>query len=163
VWDPDWFDPEPSFREPLTDPGTEPDAGPLVCIRVSKSWLAILAGCALQVCQPASWDITDPVALADVLNRSMDLLNLVTSAEACLVGEDGTVSITILAGDGQAGMAVTFTGTYTVAPKILVSSDSVALTASYSDVSTSGFTAHLAADVPVIADTTGTVSWAALT
>lgn len=75
---------EPSFREPLADPGTEPLSGPLVCISVSKSWLAILAGCALQVCQPTSWAETDPVLLHDLLDRSYALFLAIALAEECV-------------------------------------------------------------------------------
>lgn len=162
MFEPDWQAPEPSFRQSIADPGTEPDAGPLVCVFVSKSWQPILVGCALQVCQPQSWDVSDPTALADLLDRSYKLLLMIALADECVPSESGSVSITIPAGDGTASATVTFTGTYATAPQIVVSCNDITLAATWSDVTSTQFTAHLTASVPVTSDTTATVSWAAL-
>lgn len=163
MWDPDSERAETSFREPIADPGTEVDASPLVCIFVSQSWQKILAGCALQVCQPPTWAVDDPSALADVVRRGEDLLYRVATAGVCVPSEDGVVSITIPAGEATATAAVTFSGTYATAPVVLVSSDNFQLAATVSDRSTTGFTAHLTASVPVTSDTTANVLWGALT
>lgn len=163
MWNPDWLAPEPSFREPIDDPGTAPSDSPLVCIFVSKSWQALMVGAMLQFTQPASWNVAPGPALNDVLQRGMDLLQMVAFAEVCVPSEDGVQSITILAGDGTASVDITFTGTYTAAPVVLVSTDDIELTASVSNRTTTGCTLHLTSDVPVIADTTGNVLWGALT
>lgn len=92
----------------------------------------------------------------------MDLFLLVATAGECVPTEDGKVSITIPAGSATATATVMLTGTYSSPPNILVSSGNFQLTAAFSDVTTTQFTAHLTASVPVIADTTATVTWAAL-
>jgi hypothetical protein len=161
VWNPDFDGVASSFRVPLVDPGTEPDAPPFVCIRINKEWAPIAAGCALQPCQPEAWAETNPTLLSDLLARSQVFANLFGFAGTCVGEEDGTVDITILAGNGTASAAIVFTGTYTTPPVLLVSTNDPALTASWSDVTTTGANVHLTSSVPVVLDTTGTVSWLA--
>lgn len=162
MWNPDYSFAVPSFAEPIEDPGTAPESGPWVCIRLSKTWQKILAGCALQVCQPPSWDLSDPDALADVLARSEDLLWLIATAEDCVPTQHGHVDITIAAGDGTHSAAITFGTAFLSTPDVVVSCNDVALAATWSSVSTSGVSVHLTAAIPVIVDTTATVTWAAL-
>lgn len=161
MWEPDWHEPQPSFRAPIDDPGTEPDAAPFVCIRLNVKWALILAGCALQAAQPESWKETNPPLLADLLARATIMVNMIGEAGSCLPDEGGTVSVTILAGDGTASIIVSFVGSYATAPIVVCSTDDIALTASWSGLTTTEVTLHLTSSVPVVADTIGIISWMA--
>jgi hypothetical protein len=159
VWEPNFSEPEPSYFVPIPDPGTEPDAEPTVCIRINKLWAPILAGCAMQVAQPPSWAVTDPALLDDLLARAQVLVNIIGLAVACVNEEDGTEALTILAGNGTVSFVLTFTKTYLTAPVVLVSTNDIALTASWSAVNLTTVTLHLTSSVPVVADTVGIVSY----
>lgn len=159
MWDPDHLLADPSFGEPIADPGTEPTAGPLVCVALNYSWRAILAGCALQVCQPPSWAITDPDLLADVLRRSMDLLYLVATAGPCV--QSATVDITILTGNAYAEATVTFPQAYGDTARVVVSESTGLYIASVSSSSSTGCVMRITARFNVLVDSTATVTWMA--
>ena len=162
MWDPDEDEAHSSFTAPADDPGTEPDAAPLICISVNASWLSLLAGCAMQLCQPLAWNTTDPVLLADLLSRAQILVNLIGLASACQVIERGVVDVTIPAGYGKGETVVTFPTPYSAAPTVVVGTDNYQLNPSWASVSDTGFTAELSVNVPQRADITAQVSWLAI-
>jgi len=84
MWDPEAWAVRPSFTEPVTDPGTAPGDDPLVCLQVNASWIPYIVGSCLQLAQPLAWTTTDSTALADLLGRVTDLINLIGTAEACM-------------------------------------------------------------------------------
>ena len=72
-----------TYVEPVVDPGTEPAADPVICLRVNSSWIPYVVGCVLQLSQPAAWT-ADAAALPDLLGRVQDLVNQIGTAEVCV-------------------------------------------------------------------------------
>lgn len=150
---------KPSFEEPVPDPGTDPTAGPLVCVQFNHEWLQYVCGCLLQLCQPPSWAITDPTALGAALVNATKLLNLFASAELCVPTENGIITLTILAGEGSVSQPIVFANTYAAPPVVVVSSNSEGIYASWSAVTTTGFTLTLACATPTPVDISCVGSW----
>lgn len=81
----DRFSEEPgaSFQQPLADPGVDPTADPLVCIRLNRAWKSYLAGAATQLLMPASWEYADDAALTTIMDRALLVLEAIAFAELC--------------------------------------------------------------------------------
>lgn len=75
-----------TYVEPVVDPGTEPAADPVVCLRINASWIPYVIGCVLQLDQPAAWT-ADAAALPDLLGRVQDLVNQIGTAGVCVAPE----------------------------------------------------------------------------
>lgn len=69
-----------SYVEPVADPGTAPGDGPLRHLKVNAAWVPYIIGCLTQMIQPLAWTTTDPTALADLLGRVTDLMNMFGTA-----------------------------------------------------------------------------------
>ena len=78
--------PASSYLEAVADPGTEPTADPVICLRINSSWIPYVIGCVLQLSQPATWQV-DTAALPDLLGRVQDLINIIGTSEACVAPE----------------------------------------------------------------------------
>ena len=74
----------------------------------------------------------------------------------------GTVSITIPAGSGTAGVLVTFAEAFSAVPVITLGCDNPDLIASIASAATGSFLATLTAAVDVLADITADVTWSAV-
>jgi hypothetical protein len=154
------FDTDGSFEQPITDPGTSPTDAPLVCVHVNVAWQEILAGCALQVCMPATWgDIDDP-GTAALVDKAHLLVLAIARADTC--PEAGMVSVTISGGSASGSAAVAFPTAFAAAPVVVVSCDNPDLIASFSAVTAGGFTATITANVVQSASVTANVSWIAM-
>jgi hypothetical protein len=80
MWDPEAFHVRSSFVQPVADPSTAPADAPLVQLNVNASWVPYIIGCLMQMAQPRAWTTTDPTALADLLGRVTDLMNMFGTA-----------------------------------------------------------------------------------
>ena len=81
-----WWDDEEvrgSFASDLSDPGTDPNDSPSICIQLNAAWQSILAGCALQVAQPATWTATTQSQMDSLMERASALVALVGLAGPC--------------------------------------------------------------------------------
>lgn len=74
----------------------------------------------------------------------------------------GATGMTIPAAAADVVVTIDFMTAFESAPTILVSSQNEQLMASYSGVTLDSFLLHLTAATPVVNDTPGTASWAAL-
>jgi len=75
--------------------------------------------------------------------------------------EAGQVTLTITAGNADASVGVPFVESWPSDPLLTLTADSEEVVASYSALSQTGFTCHITAAVPVLADLTVHVSWLA--
>lgn len=80
MWNPESFSVRSSYTEPVADPGTAPGDGPLRQLNVNAAWVPYIIGCLMQMVQPLAWTTTDPTALADLLGRVTDLMNMFGTA-----------------------------------------------------------------------------------
>jgi hypothetical protein len=159
LWDESLDFPEPSFREPVTYPVTDPTVGPFVRVEFNQEWAQLVSGCILQLCQPPSVASLDPAVVDPAMENATRLLNLFMAAGAGMPSEYGDVALTILAGTASITTAVVFTYVYTSIPVVVVASNSEGLHASWSDVTLLGFTLHLTCATPTPADIIGQASW----
>jgi hypothetical protein len=160
VWGPTPFwAQQGSFTEPVSIPTPAPEDQPLRCLPVNQTWLHYVLGCLDQLRQPTTWDTTDPTALSAVMHAVDDLITAVATAPRCT--EMGSLSVTISAGAASGTASVTFPVAFGAAPVVVVSCANGDLIASWSAITSSGFTASLTADVPVLVDTTAVLSWIA--
>lgn len=146
------------FEEAIPDPGTDPGAAPLVCVRFNEAWRPIVAGALLAALPPGAWSVSDPAALLDVEIRAEQLLHAIGRAERCAMA---AVAVTIPAGSGSGSIAVVFSQAFAAAPILVVSADSPDVIASYTALTAEGFTAVLTAFVATSADLTATLSYMA--
>jgi hypothetical protein len=148
-----------SFTQPLTDPGIDPTAAPLMCVHINQTWKPLLAGAALQLLMPASWEYADDTALNTIMDRAVLVLEAIAFADYC--PEYGMVSVTITAGTATATVAVVFPSAFAAAPVVVVSGSSGSVVCSAESISSTGFTARITADVELLASHTETVYWQA--
>lgn len=74
-----------SFEQALPDPGVDPTSGELVAVLINRAWKPLLAGAALQLLMPASWEYADETALNTVLDRAALLLEAIVFAEPVMM------------------------------------------------------------------------------
>lgn len=163
LWAEDWvaLEPGPSFKSGITDPGTDPSAGPLFCAHFNQAWKPLILGSLLQLCQPLSWAISDPAALEDVLGRATKLLDMFGEAGLCEVIEVGVVSGTIASRTPYLDIDVVFTKTHASTPTVVTGSLTDKLVVTVSAITETGCTLRLAFDTEVVADTAVLANWLA--
>lgn len=149
-----------SFTQPLTDPGVDPTTGPQVCIHIHRAWQPYLAGAALQLLLPASWEYADDTALDAIMDEAILVFNAVATAERCPAAD--MVTVTILAGAATGTAAVTFSTPFSAAPVVTVSGDSGSVICSAESITTTGFTARITSGVELLANHDEHVSWNAM-
>lgn len=149
-----------SFRCPVPAPTVDPDVGPFVCWQVPTAYVQVVLGALFQLQQPFAWRAIDDDARRLTLNRMDTLISDLAAAGTC--AEAGVISVTIPMGSATGSAAVTFPTPFAAAPVVVVSCDNPDLIASWSAVSTTGFTAVLTANVNLPAEVTATVSWQAM-
>lgn len=71
-----------SFLQPVIPPTTEICDPPLYCISVNQEWLPYLAGAAMQLAQPSTWDASD-TDREIALRRATDLVSEIGNAVPC--------------------------------------------------------------------------------
>lgn len=163
MWDPsdngEWWKQRGSYLEPVVPPTTDIGDAPLFCIHVNQEWLPYLAGAAMQLAQPSTWDVATEADRQLAIARATDLIAEIGTAVPC--GSAGTVSITIPAGSATAAAAVTFSPAFSAIPVITLGIDNPDLIASIASAAATGFDATITAAVPVTVDTTADVTWMA--
>lgn len=151
--------PRGSFREAVVPPTTASSDLPLACLSVNKDWLPYIEGALQQLALPSTWIVADDTALWDILARVQDLLGDWGNSEACR--QMGTQDITIVAGDATATHTLTLPQPFSTAPVAVVSESTGIYIASVEATTETTLTLRLTASVPVIVDSTATVSWIA--
>lgn len=164
LWEDSWapFPPKPSFVESVSDPGTDPEEGPFVCVQFNQAWLPFVCGALLQLCQPPTWGLTNSSDPSGVLARATKLLNLFGLAGACEVTQRGIVPLTIPNGDAVVSTPITFPTPFPAIPIVIVATDNPDLVPAWSGVTPEGMTVELSAAVDVTEDTAGILSWVAV-
>ena len=72
-----------SFVQPVAPPSTEICDPPLYCLSVNQEWLPYLAGAAMQLAQPSSWNVATEAEREDAIRRATDLVAEIGNAVAC--------------------------------------------------------------------------------
>jgi hypothetical protein len=88
VWNPDdtgeWWKQRGSFLEPVTPPTTDICDAPLYCITVNQEWLPYLAGAAMQLAQPSTWQTATEADRQLAIARATDLIAEIGTAMPCI-------------------------------------------------------------------------------
>ncbi len=87
MWDPQdtgqWWKQRGSFLEPVVPPTTEICDDPLYCITVNQEWLPYLAGAAMQLAQPSTWQAATEAGRQLAVARATDLIAEIGNAMPC--------------------------------------------------------------------------------
>ena len=88
MWDPNddghWWRQRGSFLEPVAPPSTDICDAPLYCISINQEWLPYLAGAALQLLQPSTWQTATEADRQLAIARATDLVAEIGTAVPCL-------------------------------------------------------------------------------
>lgn len=155
------FLPSSPWAQVQPDPGTNPGDGPFICVQFNQKWLPLVVGALAGLAQPQVWGMTGSEDPTGVLARATELVILFGLSGSCLTTEVGSVPITIASGAASHSVDVAFASPYAAPPIVVVASSDARLHAWFSNITITGFTANLDADVQVIADTSGVVNWSA--
>jgi hypothetical protein len=148
-----------SFNEAVAVPVSDPSAGPFFCAPISQQWLLVALGCLDQLRQPCAWQVTTELEVSSIMAQVDAFIAMVATASMC--DERGIVSVTIAAASAAGSTTVTFPFAFTVTPIIVCSCDNPVLLASPTAASSTGFTANLTANVPVVSSVTANLLWIA--